>query len=163
LQYRTIDGKVMYFRREPSNLFRFSQDARQRAHQPAADADKAPDWKLIDHLKNVVAQAESTGKTEVSPLHHRIEYCITIPESTAAPGRLEWRMPGRTAAAHCLYSADQSAVGADRRWRIQSARQGAKDFSLDRQEHTLSRRRRILPDPQLRDRMPVAPQRRLRN
>src|SRR3954468_13410903 len=31
LQYRTIDGQVMYFRREPSNLYRFSADAKQRS------------------------------------------------------------------------------------------------------------------------------------
>src|SRR5205823_1845108 len=83
LQYRIIDGKVMYFRREPSNLFRFSQEAKQRAHEQAGDADQAPGWKLIDHLKKVVADGEATGKSEVCPLNHRIEYSITIPAKTA--------------------------------------------------------------------------------
>src|SRR5205823_8705322 len=83
LQYRIIDGKVMYFRREPSNLFRFSQEAKQRARAQATDPDKAPDWKLVEHLKKVVADAEATGKSEVCPLNHRIEYSITIPAKTA--------------------------------------------------------------------------------
>ena len=30
LQHRVIDGQVRYFRREPSNLFRFSEDAKAR-------------------------------------------------------------------------------------------------------------------------------------
>jgi transglutaminase-like putative cysteine protease len=83
LQYRLIDGKVMYFRREPSNLFRFCDEAKSRAHKTKGDPDKKPDWKLIDHLKAVVSEAESTGKTEVAPVKHKIEYSITIPANTA--------------------------------------------------------------------------------
>ena len=30
LQHRTIDGEVRFFRREPSNLFRFCREARER-------------------------------------------------------------------------------------------------------------------------------------
>src|SRR5205085_6959478 len=34
LQYRMIDGQVAYFRREPSNLWRFSADAIARCGNP---------------------------------------------------------------------------------------------------------------------------------
>src|SRR2546426_5587 len=50
---------------------------------PDSQVMRARDWKLIDHLKSVVAEGESTDKSEVSPLRHRVEYSITIPAKTA--------------------------------------------------------------------------------
>src|SRR2546423_3884020 len=81
LQYRMIDGQVMYFRREPSNLFRFCEEAKQRAGKKK-DSSAPAKWKLVDHLKQVVSEAESSGKTEVCPLHHRVEYAVTIPANS---------------------------------------------------------------------------------
>jgi transglutaminase-like putative cysteine protease len=78
LQYRVIDGQVRYFRREPSNLFRFSEDAKARRKQNGK-AETPPTWKLTDHLAKVVAEAEHSGKTEVVPVKHRIAYTLTVP------------------------------------------------------------------------------------
>ncbi len=81
LQYRVIDGQVLYFRREPSNLFRFSEEAKaRRKHGSDAAAPRA--WKLTDHLAKVVAEAEQSGKTEVVPVKHRITYTLTVPANT---------------------------------------------------------------------------------
>lgn len=81
VQHRIIDGKVMYFRREPSNIFRFCDEAKSRRQPPDADTS---DWKLVDHLARVIAEAESSGKVEVLPVRHRIFYTLTVPAN--APG-----------------------------------------------------------------------------
>jgi transglutaminase-like putative cysteine protease len=83
LQARTVDGQLLYFRREPSNLFRFCDEAKERAKKGKGDPDKVPDWRLIDHLKQVVAEAESTGKTDVMPVRHKVEYTLTVPGNSA--------------------------------------------------------------------------------
>jgi hypothetical protein len=73
-----IDGQVGYFRREPSNLFRFCDEAIKRRTQSPDDAKNAK-WKLVDHLARVVASAEKTGDVEVEPIKHTITYTATIP------------------------------------------------------------------------------------
>jgi transglutaminase-like putative cysteine protease len=87
LQYRMVDGQVMYFRREPSNLFRFCAEAKQRAHKDIAAADREPDkgeaWHLVDHLAEVVRQGEASETPLVNPVRHRIQYTLTIPANTS--------------------------------------------------------------------------------
>ena len=81
-RYRMIDGKKFYFRREPQNIFLFCDEAKARR----AKAGKAPredKWKLTDHLKAIVAEAEKTGAVEVQPVRHRITYTLTIPANTS--------------------------------------------------------------------------------
>lgn len=80
LDYRTIDGKVFYFNREPANLFRFCEEARRR-RTPVAE--EKPGWTLEQHLARVIAAAK-TGGPEVVPIRHRITYSLTVP--TNAPG-----------------------------------------------------------------------------
>lgn len=80
LDYRTIDGKVFYFNREPANLFRFCEEAKRRR---TAAADEQPAWKLEQHLARVIAAAK-TGGPEVVPIRHRINYTLTVPNN--APG-----------------------------------------------------------------------------
>ena len=46
LEYRVIDDKLLYFGREPQNLFLFSADAKARLPEKKT----TDDWKLIDHL-----------------------------------------------------------------------------------------------------------------
>jgi transglutaminase-like putative cysteine protease len=86
LQYRIIDDKLLYFGREPSNLFIFSADAKKRS--PEKKSSGKSDWTLEDHLKQIVGEAESSGKTEVAPVQHRVEYAITVPPSSLKPGAL---------------------------------------------------------------------------
>jgi transglutaminase-like putative cysteine protease len=76
LQHRVVDGHVRYFRREPSNLFRFSESA--KARRVKLD-EKPATWKLTDHLAKVIAEAEKSGKPEVVPVKHKIFFTVTIP------------------------------------------------------------------------------------
>lgn len=77
-RYRVIDGTKFYFRREPQNIFLFSKQAIERRAQ-AGGAPPKSDWRLTDHLAEVVAVAEQNNSAEVLPVKHRITHTITIP------------------------------------------------------------------------------------
>ena len=76
LQFRMIDGQVGYFRREPSNLMRFCEDAKARCDKPSAGDGG---FVLTDHLAKVIDEAKRTGQSEVAPIRHRIKYQLTVP------------------------------------------------------------------------------------
>jgi transglutaminase-like putative cysteine protease len=80
-RYRMIDGKKFYFRREPQNIFLFCDEAKAR-HAQAGKAPAKGKWKLTDHLKAVVAEAEKTGQVEVLPVRHRITFTLTLRPDT---------------------------------------------------------------------------------
>jgi transglutaminase-like putative cysteine protease len=76
VQFRMIDGKVGYFRREPSNIFRFNEEAKaRRVNGPT----KVSHFTLTDHLAQVIQAAEKSGKTEVLPIKHRIVFTVAVP------------------------------------------------------------------------------------
>jgi len=80
LQHRVIDGQAAYFRREPSNLFRFCDEAkRQRVEQPGPEAP--PKFILTDHLAQVIAAGEASDGPQVVPIRHRIAYTLTVEPS----------------------------------------------------------------------------------
>lgn len=78
-QHRVIDGKVMYFNREPANIFRFCEEAKKRREAAGNKPKDDNRWKLVDHLKQVVEAAEKSGDLEVMPIKHHMEYTLTIP------------------------------------------------------------------------------------
>jgi transglutaminase-like putative cysteine protease len=80
-RYRMIDGQKFYFRREPSNIFLFCDEAKKRRAQ-AGNAPAEAKWKLTEHLKAIVDEAEKTGGVEVQPVHHRISYTVTLRANT---------------------------------------------------------------------------------
>lgn len=80
-RYRVIDGKKLYFRREPQNIFLFCAEAKARRAK-AGKAPAEPNWKLTDHLRAVVEEAERTGQIEVHPVRHRITVTLTLRPNT---------------------------------------------------------------------------------
>ena len=82
VQNRIIDGQLKYFRREPANVYRFSEEAKIRKEANETPEEKKTDWTLIKHLANVVAAAEKSGKADVVPIRHRIDYTVTVPGNT---------------------------------------------------------------------------------
>ena len=80
-RYRIIDGQKFFFRREPQNIFIFSEAAKKRRAQ-AGNAPAKPKWQLTDHLQAIVDEAERTGSIEVQPVHHRVTHTLTIPSNT---------------------------------------------------------------------------------
>jgi len=91
LQHRVLDGEVLYWEREPSNLFKFSKEAKERRDRTPAGAAKAAesrkaDEALVQRVAEIVAAAEKTGKAEVLPVRHRVNYTLTL---KPRPGRLK--------------------------------------------------------------------------
>ena len=80
-RYRMIDGEKFFFRREPQNIFLFSAPAKERRAK-AGNAPAEPKWKLTDHLKAIVEEAEKTGAAEVVPVKHRVVHTVTIRGNT---------------------------------------------------------------------------------
>lgn len=82
-RFLSIDGTNFYFRREPQNIFLFSETAQARR----AAAGKAPTktkFNLIGHLARVIEEAERTGNLEVQPVRHQITHTLTIPANHAS-------------------------------------------------------------------------------
>ncbi len=84
LEFRFIDGEVRFFRREATNLLRFSEEARRR-YTADREAKGAPvnlpgGWKfgLVDHLAKVVEAGERSETPEVMPVQHKVRYTLTV-------------------------------------------------------------------------------------
>lgn len=81
LQTKVLDGQVRFFRREPTNLLRFSDEAKRRR----TSSPPAVGWKLVDHVARVVAAADRAALAdkeatpEVVPIRCRATYSISIP------------------------------------------------------------------------------------
>ena len=74
VQFRLIDGKVMYFGREPANLWRFCDEAKRRRK-----LDSRPrGWTLESHLSRVIAEAQKSGGGIVTPVRQRVKYTLTV-------------------------------------------------------------------------------------
>jgi hypothetical protein len=86
---RVIDGKPYYFRREPQNIWLFSEAAKLR-RLLAGHAPAEPAWQLTNHLATILSEAERTGATEVVPVRHRFTHTLTIQSNHPAlkPGAL---------------------------------------------------------------------------
>jgi len=91
LQHRVLDGVVLYWEREPSNLFKFCKEARERRDRTPEGASKTASEKnaaqaLARRVAEIVAEADKTGKAEVLPVRHRVHYSLTL---KPRPGRLK--------------------------------------------------------------------------
>ena len=76
LQYRSIDGRIAYFGREPANLLRFCEEAKRRRR---TSPSPPPGWNLEKHLARVIATSSREKKAEVVPIRHRVRYRLSIP------------------------------------------------------------------------------------
>ncbi len=78
-EYHMVDGEILYYTREPVNLYRFSDEARARKEANQKKDEPDPNaWTLIKHLSNVVAAGETSDTPEVLPIRHRITYVLTV-------------------------------------------------------------------------------------
>jgi hypothetical protein len=72
---RTIDGEPRYFRNAAANLFRTSEDARQRRPKTPPAKKK---FHLVGLLEQLVDEAESSATPEIYPVHHRVKYELAV-------------------------------------------------------------------------------------
>ncbi len=82
-RFRMVDGRKLFFRREPQNIFLFNEEAKSRRAK-AGNAPAEAKWKLTDHLRAIVEEAERTSQIEVQPIHHRFTHTLTIHSNTPA-------------------------------------------------------------------------------
>ena len=80
LQHRVIDDDVLYFVREPSNLFRFGDEAKSRRKPVVEPAGK---FDLPAHLARLLELAKTSGQPYVDPIKHHIRYEIRVKEGNA--------------------------------------------------------------------------------
>jgi transglutaminase-like putative cysteine protease len=75
LLHRTFDGDTFYFHNAVPNLFRTSDEARnRRPHAPPA----AKRFDLNGLVRRLVDEAETALTPEIAPVHHRVRYELAI-------------------------------------------------------------------------------------
>lgn len=84
VQWRSIDGQVAYFRREPKNMARFCDEYKAMAGAPKKPAAHQGAWTLDGHLKRVIEESERTGQPYVLPATVTATFSLTVPAD--APG-----------------------------------------------------------------------------
>lgn len=83
-QHRMLDGRLWYWGREPSNIWKLCDEAKRRqavaeGRKPDEPASRpAGEQALFDHVQQVVNAARRTGQAEVEPVRHRIRYKLTV-------------------------------------------------------------------------------------
>ncbi len=88
LQWLRIDGEVCYFRREPSNLYRLSAEARERRDAATKKASTGPDgdpsarvtakFDLHDYVLRHLAEAEEQGTETPGALKIHATHTVTV-------------------------------------------------------------------------------------
>ena len=86
LERRNIDGRTLYFKRAPSNLFRLSEAALKRRSSSTPPWTDGPMESPNAHHREVRDQALKTGKTGVAPRQVRVTYSLTVNADTVPNG-----------------------------------------------------------------------------
>jgi transglutaminase-like putative cysteine protease len=82
-EHLTIDGRTCYFNRAPGNLFRLSEEARQR-RAVQTPFDDGPNEILNDHHRAVRREALASGRTGVAPNRVEVTQTLTV-DADAVP------------------------------------------------------------------------------
>ncbi len=82
-EHLDIDGKRMYFKRAPSNLFRLSGEARARRKDQAAFSSSDLEH-VSDYHREVIRQAQSTSRSSVLPQRVQVTQTLTV-DADAVP------------------------------------------------------------------------------
>ena len=84
-EHQTIDGRTLYFKRSPGNLFRLSAQARERRQDKAPITD-GPMESLNDYHRQVRAAALAEHKSSVLPHRVRMTQTVTVDANAVPPG-----------------------------------------------------------------------------
>jgi transglutaminase-like putative cysteine protease len=85
-EHMYIDGRRVYFRRSPSNLFRLSAEARARrkVQAPFPDTDLEH---VSDYHRKVIQQEGSTGRSSVLPQRVKVTQTLTVDADAVPAGK----------------------------------------------------------------------------
>jgi hypothetical protein len=78
LEHQVIDGRMLYFNRAPSNLFRLSEAALKRRSSTSPPWTDGPMEIANAHHREVRDQALKTGRPGVAPRQVRVTYSLTV-------------------------------------------------------------------------------------
>lgn len=87
MEHQVIDGRVLYFNRSPSNLFRLSAEARARAATPVTFND-GPMEHANAHHREVRDSALATHESSVAARHLRVTQSLTVNADAVPPGEI---------------------------------------------------------------------------
>lgn len=87
LERLVIDGRVLYFKRDPSNLFRLSAEAAARRAHPAP-FDDSPLQVLGDYQRAARRQALAEHRHSVTPHRVRITQTLTVDADAVPAGQI---------------------------------------------------------------------------
>ncbi|WP_255364600.1 transglutaminase-like domain-containing protein [Luteibacter sp. UNC138MFCol5.1] len=85
LEKQVIDGRTLYFKRAPANLFRLSADARARRKEQTPFND-GPNEVLNDHHRAVRAAALAEQTTSVLPRREEVTQILTVKADAVPAG-----------------------------------------------------------------------------
>ncbi|SEW05513.1 transglutaminase domain-containing protein [Luteibacter sp. 329MFSha] len=85
LEKQVIDGRTLYFKRAPANLFRLSADARARRKEQTPFND-GPNEVLNDHHRAVRAAALAEHTTSVLPRREEVTQIVTVKADAVPAG-----------------------------------------------------------------------------
>ena len=87
LERQVIDGRVLYFKRSPSNLFRLSTEARKRRGVDSAPQD-GPMETANAHHREVVDAVRASGSRSVAPRHVRVTQSLSVDADAVPAGEM---------------------------------------------------------------------------
>lgn len=85
IEHQVIDGRTLYFKRAPNNLFLLSKEAAARRAHPAPSNDD-PMETLNDHHRAARREALATHRSSVTPNHVRVTETVTVRADAVPPG-----------------------------------------------------------------------------
>jgi transglutaminase-like putative cysteine protease len=77
IEHQVIDGRTLYFKRAPGNLFLLSKEAAARRATPTPSSD-SPMESLNDHHRAARREALATHRSSVTPNHVRVTETVTV-------------------------------------------------------------------------------------
>lgn len=77
IEHQVIDGRTLYFKRAPNNLFLLSPEAAARRTHPAPSSDD-PMETLNDHHRAARREALAAHRSSVTPNHVRVTETVTV-------------------------------------------------------------------------------------
>lgn len=87
VEHQVIDGRVLYFNRSPSNLFRLSAEARARSAKPVEFND-GPMERANAHHREVRDAALATHESSVAARHLRVTQSLTVKADAVPAGEI---------------------------------------------------------------------------
>jgi len=110
IEHQVIDGKTLYFKRAPNNLFLLSKEAAARRTTPSSSSD-SPMESINDHHRAARREALATHRSSVTPNHVRVTETVTVNADAVPAGETirAWlpfprELPGQQEGVHLVDS-----------------------------------------------------------